>query len=44
MIKLCGLWENKDKDGNAYFQGKLGYGTKVIIFRNTYQSGEKSPD
>ena len=44
MIKLCGLWENKDKDGNVYFQGKLGYGAKIMIFRNTYQSGEKSPD
>jgi NADH:ubiquinone oxidoreductase subunit len=43
MIKLCGLWENKDKNGDVYFQGKLGYGARLVIFKNTYATGEKSP-
>lgn len=43
MIKLTGLWLNKDKNGNEYFSGTLG-GSRVMIMKNTFKKGEREPD
>ena len=44
LDKMCGMWENKDKNGNKYFSGKLEDGTKIVMFTNTYRDKENSPD
>jgi len=44
MIKITGLWVNKDKNGNNYYSGYFGM-AKVMIFKNTYkEDNEKAPD
>ena len=43
MIRVGGLWKNKDRNGNTYLAGNLG-GLRVMIFPVTEKRGEKSPD
>lgn len=43
MIKLTGLWESKDKNGNTVLSGKLG-GAVIKIFANTYKKADNQPD
>lgn len=44
MVPLCGLWENKDKQGNVYLNGYLG-DSKIMGFRNKYKDeGSNKPD
>ena len=44
MIKITGLWENKDKNGNTYYSGTMG-SSKVIIMKNTFKKeGSNQPD
>ena len=43
MIKLGGLWTNKDKDGNTYLTGKLSPQVKILIFKNKYRDSENHP-
>lgn len=43
MMKLGGLWANKDKDGNTYLTGKLSPGVKILIFKNKYRESENHP-
>jgi len=42
MIKMGGLWENKDKNGDIYYSGSLGNG-RVMIFKNKYKEKENQP-
>ena len=44
MLKINGLWKQKDKDGNSYLSGKLNPNTKIFIFPNDYKSEETRPD
>lgn len=44
IIKLCGLWKNKTKDGKTYYSGGLTYLTNLILFNNEYKRGENDPD
>jgi|TARA_R110000765_G_scaffold235441_1_gene338371 hypothetical protein len=44
LIKLSGLWVNKDKNGNEYFSGGFGYGAKILIMKNTFKEKENEPD
>jgi len=44
LDKMCGVWENEDKNGNKYFSGKLKDGTKLVMFSNTFKDKETSPD
>jgi len=44
LLKISGLWTNKDKNGNEYFSGSFGYGTKILIMKNTYKEKENDPD
>lgn len=44
MIKITGLWVNKDKNDKTYYSGYFG-NAKVLIFKNTYKKeGTKEPD
>ena len=43
MIKITGLWVNKDKNGDTYYSGSLG-NAKIFIFKNKYKKeGSKEP-
>ena len=44
LIKLSGLWANKDKNGNEYFSGGFGYGAKILIMKNKFKAKENDPD
>lgn len=43
MLKLGGLWTNKDKDGNTFLTGKLNPGVRILIFKNKYREAENHP-
>lgn len=43
MIKLTGLWANKDRNGNLVLSGYLG-SARLVIFTNTYKKEDKHPD
>lgn len=46
MIKLCGLWKNKTKDGKVYYSGGLTYSSNLLLFSNAYKESpdDKKPD
>ena len=44
LIKIGGLWQNKDKNGNDYFSGNFTYGTKLLVMTNSYKDKENDPD
>jgi len=46
MIKLCGLWKQKTKEGKVYYSGGLTYSTNLLLFTNTYKESpdDKKPD
>ena len=43
LIKLGGLWTNKDKNGKTYLTGKLSPTVKILIFKNEYREAENQP-
>ena len=44
LIKIGGLWQNKDKNGNDYFSGNFTYGTKLLDMSNTFKEKDNEPD
>ena len=44
LIKIGGLWQNKDKNGNDYFSGNFTYGTKLLVMTNSYKDKDNDPD
>jgi len=43
-IRLAGLWQNKDRNGDLYLSGAIGQ-ARLLVLRNTFkQPGEKTPD
>jgi len=43
LIQLCGLWENKDKNGEIYLSGYLG-DARILVYKNKYrEQNEKAP-
>tara|TARA_Y100001949_G_C15888962_1_gene287252 strand:- start:281 stop:511 length:231 start_codon:yes stop_codon:yes gene_type:complete len=44
LLKICGVWKNKDKNGNEYFSGNYTYGTKLLIMHNSYKEKNSDPD
>lgn len=44
MIKVTGLWKEKDKNGNTYLSGNLNAISRMVIMPNTFKKGEKDPD
>jgi hypothetical protein len=43
LIKLGGLWTNKDKNGKTYLTGKLSPTVKILIFKNEYRESDNHP-
>jgi hypothetical protein len=43
LIKLGGLWTNKDKNGKTYLTGKFSPTVKILIFKNEYRESENHP-
>ena len=44
MTKLAALWKGESKDNAVFYSDKLGYGTRLLLFRNQYKRDEKDPD
>jgi len=44
LIKIGGLWKNKDKHDNDYFSGGFTYGTKLLVMANTFKEKDNEPD
>ena len=44
LIKLTGLWKNKDKNGKGYLSGNLNAVTRLMILSNTFKKGDRDPD
>ena len=44
LLKICGVWKNKDKNGNEYFSGNYTYGTKLLIMHNSFKEKNSDPD
>ena len=44
LVKIGGLWKNKDKNGNDYFSGNFTYGTKMLVMSNTFKNKDNDPD
>ena len=45
LLRLGGLWVNKDKNDNTYFSGDFTNGTKILIYKNTFKKeGSNEPD
>ena len=44
LVKIGGLWKNKDKNGNDYFSGNFTYQTKLLVMTNSFKDKENDPD
>lgn len=44
VVKLGGLWEKKDKQGNPSLIGDLNKISKVVVMKNTSKNADKDPD
>jgi|TARA_B100001964_G_scaffold5097_1_gene5517 hypothetical protein len=44
LLKIGGLWENKDKNDNTYFSGTFTYGVKLLVMKNTFKEKDNEPD
>lgn len=42
-IPLGGLWLKRGKDGREYLSGNLSPSVKILVFKNTFKTGEKQP-
>jgi len=44
LIRLTGLWKNKDKNGNTYLSGNLTGIASLMVMPNTFKKKETEPD
>jgi hypothetical protein len=44
LVKIGGLWEGKDKNGNKYFSGTFTYGTKLLVMSNSFKEKNNEHD
>ncbi|GEM_PF-1185521 len=44
MIKLCGLWLGKTKDGKQYLSGGATYSSRFMLFENSFKAKAEDPD
>lgn len=44
MIKLCSLWKNENKQGEAYYRGSLSPNLDVLVLKNAYKTEANQPD
>lgn len=43
-IKICGLWNNKDKNGKVFVSGPIDKNNKFYIFKNKFKKQDNHPD
>lgn len=43
-IRLAGLWQHTDSNGNLYFSGTIGQARLLILPNSFKKPGEKTPD
>jgi hypothetical protein len=43
-IRLAGLWEKKDPEGNSVFSGSLNSISELIVIPNNFKKEETDPD
>ena len=43
-VSLGGLWKQRDKNGNEYFSGSLGFARMLIFPNNKKTGGSNQPD
>jgi hypothetical protein len=46
LVKLSGLWKNKDKHGNTFLSGTLNAVSQILVMPNTHKKDgdAKAPD
>lgn len=44
MLNICGLWVQKDKNGESMMQGNVNPYVKFFVFKNKNKRNEKDPD
>lgn len=44
LIRVMGLWEEKDQNGNTMLSGNLSGRTRVSITANSFKKSEREPD
>ena len=44
VVKLAGLWEKKDKQGNLSLIGDLNEISRVVVMKNISKNADKDPD
>lgn len=45
MIRITGLWKDRDNNGDVKLSGTFGLKGKVLILKNKYkQEGDNQPD
>lgn len=43
-VKLANLYKNTSQGGVEYYSGSFTYGTKLLLYTNTYKKEDKDPD
>lgn len=43
-LKLTGLWQNRDRNGQIYYAGSVNPGIRLMVFKNNRKQKEKDPD
>lgn len=43
MMRVGGIWANKDKNGKTYLTGKLSPTIRILIFKNEFRETENQP-
>lgn len=44
LLKLTGLWRRRKPDGTEFYSGNLSSGVRVLVFPNTFSSGDRDPE
>jgi len=43
LVKISGVWKNRDKNGKIYLTGYMGE-ARVVVLPNNFKEDEKHPD
>lgn len=44
LIKVTGLWQSEDRNGNMVLSGNLNGNARIVIFFNTHKEADNQPD
>lgn len=44
LIKVTGLWQSTDNNGNMVLSGGTGSELRFVVFKNTFKEKENEPD